>query len=1313
MTAPAVSVNGASLNMHVEHSILGYQPAKGPSVDITLSYNSDATGSYSYTTSLPSVGRKWNFNYASNAFSNSFDTPVNTPGSLIDVQMPDGSVSRYHWVGPYGQYEGEKGDLTKLWCSGLNQYRLEFLDGSKWYYSADWAEGAILQSMEDVWGGKLTLVYENRFNDLRRIGHIVDADGNSTTFGYGVAGGRRVLTSITDPFNRQAILSYDANANLIQVRDRAGRIFKYTYNNTFSDIIGLETPKVNPTDNNWSFNRQDSYGPVTVTNPLGGTKEYAGSGVMWITTPENYRGPNANSNSTTYFFALNVDGERVPKEVRFSDGTFVAYEYETVHGFVKKATDRQGGITSYTYYAHGQLDTVTNPKGYLTSYSYAPNGVDRTGVFQPNSTDVNAPNVRVIDVTYRWDHQPEAISNVGGTTRFTYTDWGALDTVTDPQNRATRNRYYSNGRLMDTQYSDVPVNNARTWATVKQFAYDGKGRMQDVTEADGLKTSYEYNDLDQVTAITHPDPDPNRQREEITYLNGDLPVVVKSRDGRRSYTDYDALQRPTQSYVYDAQNNASVGTTQISYDKNGNQKSLTDTNSNVTQWNYDALDRVTRKQYHNGIAEIYAYGYGNFSQPNGRGRLVQTTGTRGQIIKFEYDANGNQTKIDYPNTPDVISSYNALDDVSQITDGVGTHNFSYDLFGRQTAEDGPLVNDTQTYSYDALQRIETQTVERGISGGVQSQTYGYDALGRLARLNSNGTQGTGLTTYSYDGNTERLYELNHPNGTKTRQQYDTIGRLQYVFNGANGDTFYNRYAYQYDSRDVKTVMQTRTGPGSIPIQTVYYSYDALDQLSQESVNGGVAGTAYTANYNYDAMGNRTQMTRNSANGNSTVTSTPNTLNQLTSLTTSSSSTPTKTSNLSYDTAGNLTLAASPDGRTTYSYDDADRLVKIERRTATGAPQGFSDFVYDYASRKAISREWNYQNGAFVKTDEKRRVFDGLDVVQERNSANEVTAQLVRDGNIGGILSRTTADGAAFYGYDGNGNVTLLTNGAGQDVAHYRYDAFGQTLEAVGPRAGENPYRFSTKEVHAASGLYDFGYRFYSPGMGRWINRDPLGEDGGVNLYAMVGNSPVNDVDEYGELPHFGGPVEFDPGGGGDLDYILGNIEREEREKQRPLELSEFDKMMAKRMEGVNPWGDAAPLGGPMSGMGAVRVPAQKPRIPRAPGGVGTGVGKGIVTSAIERNPYAKRLARGLTGVVQRDVDSLVANLLKGNLNPGIGTRALGNGFFELRGGNAGRVVIKSLGNKRYDIVGKFQGHARGDAANSAIIKNLMGGYRSR
>ena len=57
--------------------------------------------------------------------------------------------------------------------------------------------------------------------------------------------------------------------------------------------------------------------------------------------------------------------------------------------------------------------------------------------------------------------------------------------------------------------------------------------------------------------------------------------------------------------------------------------------------------------------------------------------------------------------------------------------------------------------------------------------------------------------------------------------------------------------------------------------------------------------------------------------------------------------------------------------------------------------------------------------------------------RERDLAIQLlNAQLVRDGNIGGILSRTTAAGPSFYGYDGGGNVTLLTDSNGQDVGHY-------------------------------------------------------------------------------------------------------------------------------------------------------------------------------------------------------------------------------------------------------------------------------------
>ncbi len=61
----------------------------------------------------------------------------------------------------------------------------------------------------------------------------------------------------------------------------------------------------------------------------------------------------------------------------------------------------------------------------------------------------------------------------------------------------------------------------------------------------------------------------------------------------------------------------------------------------------------------------------------------------------------------------------------------------------------------------------------------------------------------------------------------------------------------------------------------------------------------------------------------------------------------------------------------------------------------------------------------------------------------------------------------------------------------------------------------NRYRFSGKEYDPRTGLYYFGYRYYEPNFQRWLNRDPIGERGGLNLYGFVGNNPVNRIDPLG------------------------------------------------------------------------------------------------------------------------------------------------------------------------------------------------------
>ena len=124
------------------------------------------------------------------------------------------------------------------------------------------------------------------------------------------------------------------------------------------------------------------------------------------------------------------------------------------------------------------------------------------------------------------------------------------------------------------------------------------------------------------------------------------------------------------------------------------------------------------------------------------------------------------------------------------------------------------------------------------------------------------------------------------------------------------------------------------------------------------------------------------------------------------------------------------------------------------------------------------------------------------------------------GGVGGLLATEVGGVWYFPLYDNNGNVTDYVSETGEVVASYEYDAFGRTIAQSGAMADEFPFRFSTKYYDAEAKLYYYGERFYSPEMGRWLNRDPIEEDGGDNLYAFCGNNGINLYDALGESPEF-------------------------------------------------------------------------------------------------------------------------------------------------------------------------------------------------
>jgi len=222
----------------------------------------------------------------------------------------------------------------------------------------------------------------------------------------------------------------------------------------------------------------------------------------------------------------------------------------------------------------------------------------------------------------------------------------------------------------------------------------------------------------------------------------------------------------------------------------------------------------------------------------------------------------------------------------------------------------------------------------------------------------------------------------------------------------------------------------------------------------------------------------------------------------------------------YDANGNLTN----DTRRTFEYDDADELTVVQ----VGASWR-SEFKYDGLGRRRVRSEKVWQSSQWVTSSETRYVYDHMLVLQERDANNlptvtytrgiDLSGRLQRAGGIGGLLAFTLHSSPLtnhfYYHADAGGNITALIDGYQNLAARYRYDPFGNLLGLSGPMAEANLYRFSSKEWHANSGTYYYGFRFYEPSVQRWINRDPLGERGAVNLYVFLADSPLSFVDPFG------------------------------------------------------------------------------------------------------------------------------------------------------------------------------------------------------
>ena len=117
---------------------------------------------------------------------------------------------------------------------------------------------------------------------------------------------------------------------------------------------------------------------------------------------------------------------------------------------------------------------------------------------------------------------------------------------------------------------------------------------------------------------------------------------------------------------------------------------------------------------------------------------------------------------------------------------------------------------------------------------------------------------------------------------------------------------------------------------------------------------------------------------------------------------------------------------------------------------------------------------------------------------------------------GGEAMDALAGSVVTCAYDANGNITEYVGMDGTILSHCDYSAFGRELIKTG--SDDFTHRFSTKPLCHKTGMLEYQLRKYNPWCDRWINRDAIEEDGGLNLYGFVWNASIYKFDNKGNLP---------------------------------------------------------------------------------------------------------------------------------------------------------------------------------------------------
>jgi len=840
------------------------------------------------------------------------------------------------------------------------------------------------------------------------------------------------------------------------------RVFAFATNNaTTTNIISMTEVSTNGLSTWRTVYRTSPSTPVTTAT----VTTYGSNGARTETTTH----PDGTSTVQSYAYGRLMSVRQ--KTSGGSQVTQTTYAYDP-HGRVLSSTDARNGSTTFAYDAADQVIAITAPSlgtgepAQVTWTFYdalgrkkgqcLPDGTMTTNFYTPAGLLAKTYGSRTYPVEYTYDEQ--------GRMR-TMTTWQQFNEATGQgiSGGATTRWNYDTyqGWLKSKDYPDASTGSPPAQEGTGGPVYTNKvsGRLATRVWKRGVTTGYTYNSAGELATIDYSD------------TTADV-VYTYDRRGRRVKVE----QGPVGSKI----------TTDLTY--NDADQALTEAYTGGTlaglnmAWTYDSALRRDTVRAKNGGTTQQAAGY----QYDTAGRLWKVIDSS-YVATYGYHANSMLiSSLGYTNgvgTGQGLAVSRAYDRLNRLTSVSSkpygsaaaslplSFGYQYNTANQRTRAD--LGDGTYwVYEYDALGQVTGGRRYWGDGTPVAGQdfTYAFDEIG-----NRQSTGGRASSVSSYTNN-----RLNQITGRSVPPYVDVLGvgnpTANVTVRVVGGTTYTSARKGEYFHHALNVPNSTAQYP-SIEVKSLYGA-------TQAETNK-VFVAAATESPAHDADGNLTQ-----------------------------------------------------DGRWTYTWDGENRLVQMIRDTAspTGARQKLV-FEYDHQGRR-IRKTFSTYSGGWQEQSDLIFLYDGWNLVAEldANSSNakvrtyvwgtDLSGTMTGAGGVGGLLwvnnhqttfeGKTLPTGVQYAAYDGNGNVAALVKAAdGSVTARYDYGPFAEPIRASGPMAKANPIRFSTKYTDYQSGLVYYGFRYYAPLTGRWPNRDPIGEQGGPNIYGFLYNDPVSFTDPLG------------------------------------------------------------------------------------------------------------------------------------------------------------------------------------------------------